>query len=101
MSSNGSQSPLPWTSNDQRLIQEALDQAMLSPVFDLDTSPAPGGLGRSEAPLAANVIAGYEIRREIHRGAQGVVYEAIQTATGMRVAIKAMRERSFGSAGDR
>jgi len=36
------------------------------------------------------VLEGYEIVREIHRGGQGVVYEAVQRSTRRRVALKAM-----------
>ncbi len=37
-------------------------------------------------------IPGYEILHELHRGAQGVVYQAIQASTARQVAIKFMRE---------
>ncbi|QDV47313.1 Serine/threonine-protein kinase PknB [Stieleria neptunia] len=38
--------------------------------------------------LLQESLAGYEIRRELKRGGQGVVYEAIQTGTNQRVALK-------------
>jgi serine/threonine protein kinase len=46
-------------------------------------------------------IAGYRIVREIHRGGQGVVYEATQASTRRSVAIKVMREGPFAGAADR
>ena len=36
------------------------------------------------------IIEGYRVIREIHRGGQGVVYEAFQEATRRRVALKVM-----------
>lgn len=50
-------------------------------------------------PLAEDAFAGYRVVGEIRRGGQGVVYEAVQSSTGRRVAIKMMREGHF--AGDR
>lgn len=46
-------------------------------------------------------IPGYEIVREIHRGGQGVVYEAVQDITRQRVAIKLLRHGMASSAVDR
>ncbi len=39
---------------------------------------------------------GYELVREIHRGGQGLVYEAVHAATGRHVAMKVMRDSAWG-----
>lgn len=39
-----------------------------------------------------DTIPGYELLHELHRGTQGVVYQAIQSASGRQVAIKFLRE---------
>ncbi len=44
---------------------------------------------------------GYSVSREIHRGGQGVVYEAVQRSTGKRVAVKLLHESGFDSGRDR
>lgn len=46
-------------------------------------------------------IPGFLIVREIKRGGQGVVYEAVQQSTRRSVAIKVMREGPFAGASDR
>ncbi|MDM8005482.1 MAG: protein kinase [Phycisphaerae bacterium] len=46
-------------------------------------------------------IPGYFIVREIHRGGQGVVYQAIQKTTRREVAVKVMREGPFASKHDK
>ena len=51
--------------------------------------------------LAKDAILGYEITREIHRGGQGVVYQALQRSTQKKVAIKVMHGGVFASATDR
>ncbi len=50
-------------------------------------------------PLIA--IAGYQVLREISRGGQAVVCEAIQQSTGRKVAIKIMREGPLASPRER
>jgi len=42
-----------------------------------------------------DALPGYEILGEIHRGGQGVVYQALQKTTRRKVAIKVMREGPF------
>lgn len=51
----------------------------------------PGGLV-SKADHGRPTFPGYQVVREIHRGGQGVVYQALQTATQRHVAIKVMRD---------
>ncbi len=49
-------------------------------------------------PIKRDAIPGYELQSEIHRGGQGVVYLAVQLATGRRVAIKVLRDGPFADA---
>lgn len=57
---------------------------------------------RSKAPIhedllpPADAFPGYEVVREIHRGGQGVVYQAVQKATTRKVAIKVLHMGPFG-----
>jgi len=54
-----------------------------------------------EVPLPpADSFPGYEVVGEIHRGGQGIVYQAIQRLTQRSVAIKVMRGGSVGDASD-
>lgn len=56
---------------------------------------------RAASVAAPASLPGYRLRREIHRGGQGVVYEAVQESTQRVVAIKVMREGRFASPRDR
>lgn len=44
---------------------------------------------------------GYAVTREIHRGGQGVVYEAVQRSTGKHVALKILHDTRFDTGRDR
>ncbi|GMU83541.1 MAG: hypothetical protein AMXMBFR47_34110 [Planctomycetota bacterium] len=63
----------------------------------LDTSGGP-----PERPLTrVDAIPGYALLREIHRGGQGVVFEAEQTSTRRRVAVKLLHRGPLASSADR
>lgn len=74
--------------SDRDLIEDALQQA----------SPRGEGAGGEGAGVAADSFAGYEILREIHRGGQGVVYQALQRTTRRKVAIKLIHGGPFTGA---
>ncbi len=105
--------------NDDARLDDALREAMgmgaeASPhasqnTFSMDyprsssQGPPPDHDLDANAPLDSPMesIPGYEILREIHRGGQGVVYQAIQIATKRRVAIKVMKEGPFAGKRDK
>ena len=64
----------------------------------------PSGLSTEDRPFdssAAIAIPGYDILRELHRGGQGIVFEAIQRSTRREVAIKVIRAGSRATLADR
>ncbi len=56
-----------------------------------------GEIYRGVAGLRSDSLPGYELGLEIHRGGQGVVYAAVQSATGRKVAIKMLRQGALAS----
>lgn len=63
-------------------------------------APSDDGSDGSSLP-PPDSFAGYKILREIHRGAQGVVYQAVQESMSRKVAIKVMKEGPFAGPSDR
>lgn len=57
--------------------------------------------GDQAAGLPEDALPGYDLLGELHRGGQGVVYEAIQKSTHRKVAVKVMREGPFAGWRDR
>src|SRR5690242_9428664 len=58
--------------------------------------PGPAAAG-PQAELPRVNVSGYVLAREIGRGGQAVVFEATQTSTGRRVAVKLLREAALAS----
>ncbi|MEO1007341.1 MAG: serine/threonine-protein kinase [Planctomycetota bacterium] len=81
---------------ERKLIEAALQAA--EPKSSWPENPRAWAEGPPMPPAGA--FPGYELVREIHRGGQGVVYQAVQLATRRRVAIKVMHSGPFmGSSG--
>lgn len=63
------------------------------------------GRGKKPAPIPIapppDIFPGYQILREISRGGQGVVYQALSKSTKRKVAIKVLREGPFVGVRDR
>ncbi|MFQ5491838.1 MAG: protein kinase, partial [Phycisphaerae bacterium] len=53
--------------------------------------------GKGRRANAIPDIEGYQIVRELHRGGQGVVYQAVQTSTKRKVAIKLLLDGRYAS----
>ncbi len=71
-----------------RCQAEALDDAGTASIQNvIEVRCAP-----EEAPALPLRLEGYEVLREIHRGGQGAVYQAIQLSTRRKVAIKVLHE---------
>lgn len=94
--------------SEQEFLQAHPDLATdLRSHFDLVREMAPalaGGTtdgGNGQMAIPHDSLPGYEILSEIHRGGQGVVYQAYQKSTRRKVAVKVMREGAFAGRRDR
>lgn len=67
---------------------------------DGDLLAGPGTASSASFTLPADSFAGYQVVREVHRGGQGVVYQAVQKSTKRKVALKVMREGPFATASE-
>lgn len=76
------------------VAESAIDpQTVTSDGGARETVPSRGVTPRAHFP----VIEGYDILEEIHRGGQGIVYQAVQRSTKRKVAVKLLLEGAFGS----
>lgn len=71
------------------VIQASEDELEISPIANV------ASLSADVEPLPSDSIPGYRIVKEIHRGGQGVVYQAIQLSTKRKVAVKVMLDGPF------
>lgn len=90
---------------DHRLVDAAKKQieAMDGNDSTAAASPSPRGqaLGKKATGPLPDSFSGYDLVRELHRGGQGIVYQAIQRTTKRKVAIKVLREGPFASPRER
>ena len=82
------------------LLDGALDRIAQDQTATVDAPRSSGGT-HAGAGLPEDSFAGYQLLREIHRGGQGVVYQALQKSTNRKVAIKVMKEGPFAGAADK
>jgi hypothetical protein len=68
--------------------------------YDGATLASPGSSAAIFVTPPPDSFPGYELVKEIHRGGQGVIYQAVQKSTQRRVAIKVMKEGPFAGKAD-
>ncbi len=84
-------------------VEDLLREAQSGTASEMDTLSASKVLTRRDGSWADDgqspdiQIEGYEVVRELKRGGQGVVYQAIQKATKRKVAIKVLLEGAYAS----
>ena len=94
--------PDPAPSDDSDMIDLARRQARQAKNADELELPRESPKAASDFSIPpADSFTGYSIVREIHRGGQGVVFQAIQKSTKRKVAIKVMKEGPFAGSSDK
>ncbi len=81
------------------LIEAAFEEARRVGAGQAQT--VQGRVGAGSFHLPTDALTGYRLVREIHRGGQGVVYQAVQESTQRSVAVKVLKEGPFAGARDR
>ncbi len=104
--SNTDDKPEPSSGRERVLIDDAWRefQGIRPAGGDGDDSSAVTGSRDGKPPvpdIPSDSFTGYQIIREVHRGGQGIVYQAFQKSTRRKVAIKVMKEGPFASSSDR
>lgn len=82
--------------------QDRLIDAAMRQYQSLARGVAGGAAGRAPLPppLPSDAFPGYTLIEEIHRGGQGVVYQALQESTQRLVAVKVLRDSQLLTASD-
>lgn len=89
------ENPPPQPPQDD-LIAEALRQVRgATPATAKPSGSAPFSGGGADPAIPKDTFPGYELHDEVHRGGQGVVYRAMNKATGRKVAIKVLKSGPF------
>jgi predicted Ser/Thr protein kinase len=89
--------------DDDLLVVRAQQQVQALAALSDDVPLAAAGQAAADDShrMLPDSFAGYRVLKEIHRGGQGVIYQALQESTKRKVAIKVMREGPFAGPGDR
>lgn len=91
----------PPSDPDHELVEAAWRQFNNIPTSLGAKGARSGARGGAAPPIAPDAFAGYRILGEIHRGGQGVVYQALQESTRRKVAVKVLKEGPLADAIER
>jgi serine/threonine protein kinase len=80
-----------------RTAREQVEAARLRRDRLIAAGVLPTELAEPAAALPIKDFSGYTLLREIHRGGQGVVYQALQQSTHRKVAVKVLLEGAYAS----
>jgi eukaryotic-like serine/threonine-protein kinase len=75
---------------NRSFVTQTLDRA-------LKPAPSPRVLAAPDLPVPRDLVPGYDLLEELHRGGQGIVYRALQHGTKREVAIKMLLAGMFAS----